>query len=376
MVNNRCRAGFIICPSDKEILKDKLTQKHGAARVAPATLLESIGHLIPLSMLKMGTLNGVMSHLETDCDVLWVDTQFHAVALTPNFMRKHPDRAVTLITEVGHLLTLRGAKIVGLGGHNAIAGRKGKGEDVVALTKERGYKTRWTTGNGLTVWVSVFSLLRTGRELGHDIETSTIGVLGATGSVGRAASIILASENPGKLLLCARNPEKLAALRKEIGEHHCEVVSREELISRSNLIIAVTSETSVLNVDQSLFLPGAVICDAERPRSFAQLITRPDVLVYEGGLLKVPGADPANQTVDLLLSPGIVPACVGETMVLALEGWEGDFSIGELRPNLCMWLGNRAKKHGFEIAGLRNNDREIDPSRLDRIREAVEASRR
>jgi len=50
---------------------------------------------------------------------------------------------------------------------------------------------------------------------------------------------------------------------------------------------------------------------------------------------------------------------MSETMMLALEDWTTDFSLGrDLKEEQVMLTGQWAKKHGFEVIWMRSFDRQ------------------
>jgi len=56
-------------------------------------------------------------------------------------------------------------------------------------------------------------------------------------------------------------------------------------------------------------------------------------------------------------------------MMLALEDWTTDFSLGRyLKEEQVMLTGQWAKKHGFEVIWMRSFDRPVTEAQLDRIR--------
>ncbi len=68
--------------------------------------------------------------------------------------------------------------------------------------------------------------------------------------------------------------------------------------------------------------------------------------------------------------PRTAYACMAETMILALEGHTGDYSLGR---NMSLegvrHIQSLAEKHGFHLAGFRSFEREVDQSTIDRVRE-------
>ena len=84
-----------------------------------------------------------------------------------------------------------------------------------------------------------------------------------------------------------------------------------------------------------------------RPRSAER--TRPDVLVMSGGIARLPfGED--HGIIGFPLPPGQVYGCMGETMLLGLEGVRDATFTGMLPAENVFRLEAMAKRHGFALA--------------------------
>jgi predicted amino acid dehydrogenase len=78
------------------------------------------------------------------------------------------------------------------------------------------------------------------------------------------------------------------------------------------------------------------VCELSLPHDVSRRVAaeRPDVLVVEGGNMRVPGTFRAERVrepgtdFDLALSPGTALACMSETMVLALENRCESYTLG------------------------------------------------
>jgi predicted amino acid dehydrogenase len=116
--------------------------------------------------------------------------------------------------------------------------------------------------------------------------------------------------------------------------------------------------------------PGAVVCDVARPEDVAPEVyeERDDVLILEGGLVSLP--DNISFGPNMGYRPGIGLACLSETMLLCLEGDFNDYSIGMKIPlETVEYLKGLGAKHGFELAALRSQDRELTADEIAEIYE-------
>src|SRR5262249_17717745 len=79
---------------------------------------------------------------------------------------------------------------------------------------------------------------------------------------------------------------------------------------------------------------------------------RDDVLILTGGLVRLPDAM-ASALKLLWFQHGMIPSCLGETMLLGLENREESLSLGrELQPETVQEIGGIARQHGFEFSRL------------------------
>ena len=251
-----------------------------------------------------------------------------------------------------------GAKIVGLGGYNSIV-PVGAG-----LRIARNSRVGITNGNSYTIITSLEAIKQAVYKMGLKLSDLSVLVLGATGSIGSVISELMAMEKPGKLTLAARNTIRLEGRAKTIfkntGYQVCVSNNIENALQNAHVVISATSSPgSVINS----IMPGTVVCDVAIPHDVSERIVweRDDVIVINGGIAKVPGSR-AKLKPDLAHLFGMQPsegfACFSETAILALDGQFGNFSLDRISINNVKEIWALSKKHGFEIATLRNQ-REI-----------------
>jgi acetylornithine/succinyldiaminopimelate/putrescine aminotransferase/predicted amino acid dehydrogenase len=297
----------------------------------------------------------------------------------------------------------RGADIVGLGAYTSVVTRSGD------LLRDIGVPL--TTGNGYTVVAAAESIRIAAARLGLDLARATIAVLGGAGSIGRALSMHVAGEI-GRLVLIgspahpARSLHSLRTVAREIttsliqeppngypgglrraawaaaaGDSAADAV-RDRLVGERRLTITVDSDRHLLDADLIItatsstsavirtdnIKPGAVVVDVSRPSNVdpAVRIGRPDVLVIEGGLIEAPGGQPLG--VSFGLAPGLVYACMAETMMLALEGDVETGTVGSVIDVAAVDRFRRlAARHGFRVAQLQCGERPLDASDWSRL---------
>ena len=297
--------------------------------------------------------------------------------------------------------------MLGLGAFTSIVSRAGS--DLV------GRGVNITTGNSLTAMAAAESLRMMARRHGRDLARDEVAVVGAAGSVGRLACKRLARSsgrltlfgnpaNPGSLRklralageLCRDALLRIAegelgglaatllpfshrlvdacraALAAPGADTHCALLERVQGLAwqarvpapvavttdlagelpRIPFVVSATSQGSGF-IDASMLAPGAIVCDAARPADVVANIrdARPDVCVYEGGLMHLPEAVTFGRRNVVGCEPGTGLACLSETIVLTMSGERRDFSIGAEPPlQDAERVFRLARLHGFEVA--------------------------
>ncbi len=110
------------------------------------------------------------------------------------------------------------------------------------------------------------------------------------------------------------------------------------------------------------------MCDVARPRDVSRRVIeeRDDVLVIEGGIVKVPGQ--VNFNFDFGFPAGMAFACMAETITLALEGCYQSYTLGkEISLEQVETIGSMANRHGFKISGFRSFEVAITDEKIDQI---------
>jgi len=261
-----------------------------------------------------------------------------------------------------------GAEIVGLGAFTGVVGDAG-------ITISQRSPIAVTTGNSLTIAAGVASLLRAAAEMEIDTHTATAVVVGATGSIGSACVELLAP-HVERIVLCARNRTRLeraaASLRERVT---CEIETStdvREAVPQGRLVLTATSSTQEL-IEPADLQPGAVVCEVSLPHDVGRRVAleRPDVLVTEGGNMRVPGRPrfervrEPGRDFDLGLPPGAALACMSETMVLALEERREHYTLGRgIDLAKVREIDALARRAGFELDGMRAFDAAVTPEHV------------
>ena len=327
-----------------------------------------------------------------------------------------------------YLDVARGLEVnmVGLGAFTSIITRGG--------TDLEGCGLNLTTGNSLTAIAVTESLKIVARARGIDLQRTSVGVIGAAGSVGRLVAKLLASTASHMVLF--GNPANPAAgknLEILLGELYLDALLRSQgglcegiasplrdalsrcepvpaamlsatddramrdlarlIHAKLNLmgqappvelsvdlarhlpslgaVVSATNQSEAF-IDCTLLAPGAIVCDAARPPAI-RFVARPrkDVLVYAGGLMMLPEPVRFGRRNLLGFPPGINLACLSECIALAMAGATHSYSLGNRIPVAeAEEVYALARHHGFEVS-IREEGDEVGGLEAERVEEAV-----
>ena len=270
-----------------------------------------------------------------------------------------------------------GARVAGLGAFTAVVGDGG-------VTVAQRCSIPVTTGNSLTIAAGVHSALRGAAEMQIATRDATAVVVGATGSIGSACVALLAP-HVRRIIAVARNATRLRTfVAATAAALPCELTATVELgaaVREADLVVTATTSTENVIAPDDL-RTGAVVCELSLPHDVSRRVAveRPDVLVTEGGNMRVPGRlrmerirEP-GQPFDVGLPNDTVLACMAETMVLALADRCEPFTLGRgIDIARVREIDALARGTGFTLAGMRAFDVAVTPERVDAARSARDA---
>jgi len=351
---------FIIHPIDVS----DVARKFPVSRYIPSGLVErAISHLKPF---KVSEINGVRSGYGT------ANGYFVTCPLTPRMMMSMPeDTVMAKIIDSAKLAQDLGAKVVGLGAFTSVVGDAG-------VTISKNVDIAVTTGNSYTVYTAIEATLKAAELMEIDMADANVLVLGATGSIGRVLSLIL-SDHGFKLILASRNIDKLnevaRAVKERSGVTPYVTTDTREALRQADVVLCVSSAVEAI-VQPGDLRTGALVCDVARPRNVSVEVKkqRQDVLVIEGGVVRVPGEVDFN--FDFGFPKGHSYACMAETMILALEEKYVNWSLGrELTVEQVEGIAALARKHGFEVGGFRSFERPVTLDEIEEVKRKAAANR-
>jgi fatty aldehyde-generating acyl-ACP reductase len=292
-----------------------------------------------------------------------VEGWFVACPFTPQRMVTLPPKTVyRKVIATAQLAEKLGAQLVGLGAYTSVVGDGG-------ITISRSVKVPVTTGDSYTVASAVEAMKKAAELMDTNLSTATLAVVGATGAIGAVAAEILAEDIPN-IILIGRRFDRLAEVKARCEKAGADVLITDDLntLLQADLVLTVTSAVDAIVQPQHL-KSGAVVCDVARPRDVSKRVAeqRDDVLVFEGGLVEVPG--PVDFHFNFGFPPKTSYACMAETIALALEGRYESYTLGkDLTVAQVKEIGQIAGRHGFKLAGFRAFEHAVSDEEIERIR--------
>lgn len=351
---------FVIHPLDPK--RDVARKFPLLGKLLPVGAINFLSTFFP--PLYISHITGIRSEATGDEIEGW----FVACPYTPARMLSLPPQVVyRKIIQTGRLAQKLGARILGLGAYTSVVGDAG-----VSIARHLDYPV--TTGNSYTVAVAVDAILEGARRMQIPLESATLAIVGATGSIGSVSSRLLARQVK-RTILIGRRPDSLERLSQLIaGEGHWVESSTEVAkLREADIILTATSSLDAI-IRPEYLKPGAVICDVAQPRDVSAEVAeqRKDVLIIDGGMVRVPGE--VNFNFDFGFPPGLAYACMAETMTLALEGRYEDYTIGKvISIEQVETIRSLATKHGFRLAGFRSFDNAVADAEIEQIRQRARA---
>lgn len=337
---------FLIHPLDP--VRD-VARKYPALGSLPAWLIELLSLFYPPVLIS--EINGIRSSANGRTAKGW----FIACPLSARLMVSLPPAVVyRKLIQSGRLAERLGARLLGLGAFSSVVGDGG-------VTVNNALRIPVTTGNSYTVATALQGVHLATARMNINLQDATVAVVGAAGAIGQVCARMLAPEVQ-RMILVGRHEHGLQSVAQALsskGGGAVETTSDIERIGAAQVVISVTSALQPL-IQPHHLQAGAVVCDVARPRDVARKVAteRPDVLVFEGGVIKVPGE--VDFGFDFGFPPGTAYACMAETMALTLERRFEPFTLGkELELGRVNEINRIATQHGFTLAGLRSFERAL-----------------
>ncbi|HMQ50829.1 MAG TPA: shikimate dehydrogenase [Anaerolineae bacterium] len=292
---------------------------------------------------------------------------FIACPLSPlQMVTMPPEKVYKKVIAAGKLAQKLGAQVLGLGGFTAVVGDGGQ-------TVAKHLAIPVTTGDSYTVATAVEGTLKAAQQMGISPEAATAAVVGATGSIGRVCAQLLARQVE-RMILVGRDRRALEQIKLLVevqGQPNVQLSTDMRALQQADMVLTVTNAIETV-IEPGHLKSGSVVCDVARPRDVSRQVVeqRDDVLVIEGGMVKVPG--PVNFNFNFGFPSGMAFACMAETITLALEGRKESFTLGKnISLTQVQTMAEMASRHGFSVSGFRSFERAITDESITEIKERV-----
>jgi len=176
------------------------------------------------------------------------------------------------------------------------------------------------------------------------------------------------------MILVGRRLDALQKIQAQVevqGDVEVQLSTNIHDLQQADIVVTVTNAIDAV-IEPHYLKSGAVVVDVARPRDVSRQVIeqRNDVLVVEGGMVKVPG--PVNFNFDFGFPPGMSYACMAETITLALEGCYRSFTLGkDITLAQVETMSQMATRHGFEVSGFRSFELPVTDEQIDLIRQNI-----
>lgn len=253
--------------------------------------------------------------------------------------------ATKAVVEAVKLSADRGAKVIGLGALTSPATGGG-----LRVLKHLPSTVTVTNGNAYTAAIVRTNVLDAARSLGLG-RPPRVAIVGCTGSVGGAASRLVA-ESGADLILVGRTVQKIRGLLPDLVAHaRCS----DSLVDArdADIVVLLTSDPSAL-LRPGHVRHGTIVLDFAQPANVQpdvqRLFEQAGVPVEEGGKVRIPNYS-CSFDLDLGDRRDTI-ACLAETYLFACEGIR-EHSVGRPTVEFAKRMEAVAERRGVRPSPLR-----------------------
>ena len=369
------RFAFVIHPLSQEYFK-VIQPVQMLSSISPPLLMDSLEKVMAYAPpFVYSKVEGIKSPTGVEAEGWLI-----SVGGTPKEIMAHaPEFTYRRLLAASRMAQRLGAQIMGLGAFTKVVGDAG-------VTVARRAAIPITTGNSYSasgaLWAAHDAMLRLRllpRPRGGQRLKFKAMVVGATGAIGAACARLLVRAAQ-EVTLVSPETAKLLALKASILRETPDArvvlsASADVHIAAMDMIVTATSGAGKQVLDIMQVKPGCVITDVARPLDLppAEVARRPDVLVVESGEIRLPGK-PTMKPIGL--PPGVVYACLAETIVLALEGRFETYTIGrQIEWEKVREIYQMGLKHGMQLAAISGVNGVFSDADIERVRRLALAAR-
>jgi len=329
---------FLVHPRNAEDIR----KKYPILRYVPIRFFLRFAKPTTLSYVK-GLINQ-----EKEC---YCDGEIISLPMLAEDMLKNKERAFQEMVRAIKVAKNKGIQYIGLGALTSSVSHGGR--DIVEK-----YGVYSTNGNALTVAMTLEGIKQSAKFRDINLKDARIAIVGATGSIGQAvARLLVQDEEVKNITIIGKTQknifnlkEKLLKIKKDIS---VEVSMHIQSVQSADIIVMATSSSKVI-LTKEYPKRNAIIYDITQPQNIPKSLKndRSDVLVVDGAIVQLPNEVEFQLHVNL--PPHASFACLAETMIIAAEGMQKDFSIGNVTIENVQIIQKLAKKYNIKLAPLRS----------------------
>jgi len=235
--------------------------------------------------------------------------------------------------------------VVGLGALTASVTSAGEW-----LVEQPGVKTVITHGDSYAVALALEGIDKIADKIDLNLKDAVVAIVGATGIIGEALSLVLASK-VAKLILEGRRLTKLNQVAERVRwlGGIAETTIQLNEISKADIVVTATSAPGAL-ISPDHLKNGAVVLEVSQPRNTEKERFAPckKKLVVDGSYASVP------KEINfwwMSLPSHTAFGCMVETMLTALKDMRIN-RVGDVLPDFVKEVSDWAKEYGFRLAPL------------------------
>ncbi|MDP3800123.1 MAG: hypothetical protein Q8Q90_01735, partial [bacterium] len=145
-------------------------------------------------------------------------------------------------------------------------------------------------------------------------------------------------------------------------------------IKEADIIITVTNTPEAVIEPDDVKI-GAILIDDAHPSDISpELIkTRNDVIIIEAGVIKAPNIKVGTNF--RLANRNETYCCLGEVMALTAFDWEGEYSPGDIKPEIVNEIAELATKIGFKIAPYQAFGKVVSEDQIEKVKNIIQNNR-
>ncbi len=247
------------------------------------------------------------------------------------------------VLSAGKLAKSIGVHTVGLDGFSRLLGARAASLPKIA-------KVAFTTGISLAAWSLYEALYRCAGKQGI-VPGRTVVAFVNPEDAAISLCCRKAAGSVREVVLCGKDEVFLARLKDKLFEESgCQARIEADLSKAvQSADIVLVGEGRIDFKPVSGLRPGTVICHlASAGTGPLKAAEYPSAVVVEGGLIRLPKGSTLSAGKGFV--PGVVPASLAETALLALEQRLGAYSLDwSTNPDKLEEIADMAARHGFEV---------------------------